>query len=72
MNHRHLPSCESTQIYLLHHLDDFLRESEEGIVTTSRQTKGLTRGGDDWDFFDHALAALFYSLTKHLPHGDGH
>ena len=68
MYHRHLATCKSTQTYLLDYLEDFLNRGPTGIVTTSRQTEGLSRGGEkSWDFFDQAVATSFILSPSTYP-----
>lgn len=63
MQHRHFPKIPSTQIYLRDHLDEFT--DTEVLISCSKQTKGIGRTGNAWDFYPNSLAMSFL-ITPHM------
>lgn len=62
MHHIHLPQTSSTQTDLKNFLLN--KKNHPLLVSTSHQTKGKGRQGNDWEFFDGSLA---FSFTL-IPH----
>ena len=65
MYHIHLPTCESTQSYLIKRLEDL--EDPHILVTTSKQTKGVGRGLKKWDSLENSMALSFTLAPSSNP-----
>src|SRR3989339_409530 len=61
MEHIHLESCASTQLYLSDNIDEMMgmAKSSDFLVTTNHQTDGVGRTGNKWDDLEQALAFSF-------------
>ncbi len=57
MQHIHLPSCASTQSYLIENIKP--SDGESILVSTANQQDGVGRTGNHWDHFSNALAFSF-------------
>lgn len=57
MKHIHLPSCDSTQSYLIENMKT--SNGESILVSTSLQIKGVGRTGNEWNHFNNGLAFSF-------------
>lgn len=59
MYHRHFNSIESTQIYLKDNFDALKTLHQNILISCSRQTAGIGRKGNNWDFYPNSLAMSF-------------
>jgi BirA family biotin operon repressor/biotin-[acetyl-CoA-carboxylase] ligase len=59
MKHITFETIDSTQTYLKQIIEDILKESDEVLVSTLSQTKGIGRTGNSWISFEQSLAFSF-------------
>ncbi|MCK5883040.1 MAG: biotin--[acetyl-CoA-carboxylase] ligase [Bacteriovoracaceae bacterium] len=65
MLHIHLPSCDSTQSYLIENMNSSCGESI--LVSASKQSKGVGRTGNTWDHLNNGLAFSFNHTPNSTP-----
>lgn len=67
MHHTHFPTIHSTQVYLKDNLTELRKQGRDILISTQKQTAGLGRGENKWDFHQHSIAMSFTLSPNETP-----